>query len=89
MLWSSGGRVFGRAPAPLAGLVELRGQAMACVATLRLAQVVLVAELGAADDRQPEPRWADLAGTPVAHHALRGLDASAPDRLRLLVAAVV
>ena len=89
VVWTSGGRAFGRAPGPLAGLVELRGQAVASTAALDLAPVTLVADLAADADRQPEPRLTDIAGTAVAHHALRGLDASAAHRLRLLIAALV
>ena len=82
--WASGGRLFGRAPDPLRGLVELRGQGMACAAALPFAEAAFAVRLDAAADRQPAPRTHVVAGVAVPLHALRPLDASAPARLRRL-----
>src|SRR4051812_25700980 len=42
ILWASGGRLFGRAPASLAGLAELRGVGVVSVPFLALCEVVLI-----------------------------------------------
>ena len=84
VVWASGGRAFGSAPAPLRGLIELRGQGMARAAALPFAPVAFVAELGETLERQPERRTTRVAGVPAPVHAVRPGDASAPARLRRL-----
>lgn len=86
--WASGGRAWGRAPAPLAGLAELRGQGMASLPALPLAPIALVADLGEPAERQPSPGTAEVAGVRLPRHTLRP-DASAPARLRLLLGEAV
>jgi serine kinase of HPr protein (carbohydrate metabolism regulator) len=49
MLWTSGGRLFGRAPDALAGLIEVRGLDVLRVTPVALAEVSLVIRLGAAE----------------------------------------
>ncbi|THD51519.1 HPr kinase/phosphatase C-terminal domain-containing protein [Phenylobacterium sp.] len=63
-LWTSDGRLFGRAPDALFGLLEVRGLQVIQVPALRLAEVALVARYGA-PERIPEARSVDLLGVSV------------------------
>ncbi len=59
ILWTSGGRLFGRAPETLFGLMEIRGLGIEPVCARPLAEVVLVARPGA-PERMPAAtrrRW--------------------------------
>ncbi len=86
--WASGGRAWGRAPAALCGLAELRGQGMARLAPLPFARVALAIDLGEPAHRQPDPDWAEVADVRLPRHTLRP-DGAAPARLRLLLGAAV
>ena len=81
LLWTSAGRLFGRAPDPLRGLLEVRGLQVIGVPALPLAEVALVARCGAAD-RIPDPRLADIAGVSVPLMDIDPREASAPAKLR-------
>ena len=61
VLWVCGGRLFGRAPDTLAGLLEIRGLDIVAVPALPLAQIAVVAHCGAAQ-RLPEPSREQLLG---------------------------
>ena len=80
LLWTSGGRLFGRAPDNLAGLLEVRGLQVVGVPALRLAEVALVARCGAAD-RIPEPRFAEILGVSLPLIEIDPREASAPAKL--------
>lgn len=84
VIWHSGGALWGKAPASLAGLVELRGQGMGRLPPLPLAQIALVADLRDAEDRQPEPEWEAVEGVRLPRFDVRA-DLSAPARLVLLL----
>ncbi|MDB5494676.1 MAG: serine kinase of the HPr protein regulates carbohydrate metabolism [Phenylobacterium sp.] len=79
-LWVSQGRLFGRAPAPLAGLIEVRGLGLEPVIALPLAEVVLVVRCGE-PERLPEPQTADLLGVSLPIVTIAALEASAPAKL--------
>lgn len=86
LVFVSAGRLFGRAPAPLAGLIEARGLGVVTRRHLPFAQVVLVAHCLAAardEERLPGPRAAELLGIGVPAFDLWPLAASAPARLAL------
>ncbi len=87
-VWRSGDGAYGRAPAALHGLVELRGQGMAPAAALPFAAVSFAAELAPPGERQPAPALHAVAGVPVPLHRLAPWEASAPARLRRLFAPV-
>ena len=89
IVWSSGGGLHGRAPAALAGLVELRGQGMAHVPWLPSCAVALAADLGEPEERQPALSLVTIAGLRLPRHTLRPFDASTPARLRLLLCAAL
>jgi hypothetical protein len=81
LLWTSGGRLFGRAPDALAGLLEVRALEVVRVPALRLAEVALVAHCGAAE-RIPDPRFAEIAGVCLPLMEIDPREASAPAKLR-------
>jgi len=74
-----------RAPASIAGRLEVRGLGLVSVATVEQAALVLVADLVAATkiERLPLPRTASLAGYRVAALYLAPFEASATAKLRL------
>ena len=83
VLWASGGKLFGQAPEPLAGLMEVRGLDIARLPHRRFAQAALVAECGAAGiERLPEPASVPLLGCPIPLVRLAATEASAPAKLR-------
>ncbi|WP_374469515.1 HPr kinase/phosphorylase [Phenylobacterium sp.] len=86
LLWVSGGRLFGRAPAPLQGLLEVRGVGIRRFEALPFAEVALVVRAGA-PERLPDPAFADILGlrVPLAH--LQACEASAPAKLGHALAA--
>jgi len=64
-LWRSGGRLFGRAPDVLAGLIEARTVGVCLVATLpfvEIRRIVDAAEDLAALERTPAPLVAEIEG---------------------------
>ena len=62
VLWRSGGRLFGRAPDPLKGVMELRGLDVVATPAVAMAEVALVARSGD-PQRIPEVQHVDLLGT--------------------------
>lgn len=84
------GRLMATAPAPLAGLIEVRGVGILPVPTAETAEIRLVVDLVAAQDveRLPEPETVTLMDRSVPHLALSPFDASTPAKLRLAAAAV-
>jgi serine kinase of HPr protein (carbohydrate metabolism regulator) len=84
LVWRSGGRLFGRAPERLSGLIELRGVGVLDEPALPLAQIDMVAscEPGSADlERIPEQEVEDIGGATVRLLRVHALDASAPAKL--------
>jgi serine kinase of HPr protein (carbohydrate metabolism regulator) len=81
LLWTSAGRLFGRAPDTLYGLLEVRGLQVIGVPALPLAEVGLVARCGAAE-RIPEPRFAEIAGVSLPLMEIDPREAAAPAKLR-------
>ncbi len=88
VIFASAGRLFGRAPAPLAGLIEARAFDVVAVAPILLAQIVLYVRCAGKDEIIP--RLADeaavtLCGVAMPGLVLAGLEASAADKLRFAV----
>lgn len=79
-LWVSDGRLFGRAPDTLAGLMELRGVGVVGAAALPFSEVALVARCGA-PARLPDPETAEILGVAVPVVTLAALEMSAPAKL--------
>lgn len=81
LVWMSEGRVFGRAPEPLFGLIEARGLGVLPEPALAFCEVVLVAVCGPTE-RWPEAQAAERAGGQMPLIALSPLESSAPAKLR-------
>ena len=80
ILWTSGGRLWGRAPEPLAGLIEARGVDVLAEAALPFCEVALVVEPGA-PERLPEPERTERLGLALPRLTLSYREASAPAKL--------
>ena len=81
LLWACEGRLFGRAPDTLAGLLEIRGLDVVRLAALPFAEVALIARCGQ-PERIPEPASADLLGVSRPLIEIDPRLASAPAKLR-------
>ena len=80
LIWTSGGRLFGRAPEPLAGLMEVRGLGVMATPALAFAPIALVVRLGAAE-RMPDRETVKHLGVERPLLTLAGLETSAPVKL--------
>jgi serine kinase of HPr protein (carbohydrate metabolism regulator) len=84
VVFVSGGRLFGRAPTPLAGLIEARGVGVLARERLPFARIVLQVTLVQAPDeeeRAPEPFATRLKGIEIPAVRLWPFAASAPTKL--------
>jgi serine kinase of HPr protein (carbohydrate metabolism regulator) len=79
-LWTSDGRLFGRAPDTLRGLLEVRGLDVVAAPALPLCEIVLVARAGV-PERIPDPAFTDILGLQVPTLILRLGESSAPAKL--------
>ena len=79
-LFTAEGRLFGAPPAPLAGLIEVRGVGVLTVDPVPVAEVALVVRCGTAE-RIPDADHVDILGVAVAALTLSPLEASAPAKL--------
>jgi serine kinase of HPr protein (carbohydrate metabolism regulator) len=85
LVFLSGGRLYGRAPGPLSGLIECRGLGIMGAPSLPFAQIALVLHCEAvpeAVDRMPEPTVQTVLGQPAPLLRLWPFEASAPAKLR-------
>ncbi|HZZ86896.1 MAG TPA: HPr kinase/phosphorylase [Caulobacteraceae bacterium] len=85
IVWKSGGLLYGRAPSPIAGAIEVRGHGVTPEPSLGLAEAALVADCvrsGADVERMPESETTSLLGLRVALVRIDPLEASAPAKLR-------
>jgi serine kinase of HPr protein (carbohydrate metabolism regulator) len=80
VLWVCEGRLFGRAPAALGGLIEVRGLDVTGEATLSFCEVALVVAPGI-PERIPAPVAADRLGLRLPSLTLPYHEASAPAKL--------
>ena len=78
VLWTSGGRLFGRAPDTLQGAMEVRGLDVVRQPAIAMSQVMLVVRPGA-PERIPQLQTIELLGisTPLLKLDLRELSAPA------------
>jgi len=84
------GQVLARAPAALAGLLEVRGVGILPMPHIEEAPVALVVDLVTPDRvaRLPEPDHVMLCGMNLPRLELTPFEASAPAKIRLALAAV-
>lgn len=80
VLWSCEGRLFGRPPQALAGLIEVRGLDVVGEVALPFCEVALVVSPGA-PERLPDPEWAEMLGVRLPRCTLPYREASAPAKL--------
>jgi serine kinase of HPr protein (carbohydrate metabolism regulator) len=83
LIFRSGQRVFGRAPAPIQGVVELRGLGIVPLETLRLAEVSLVIDCveSWAIERMPHVDRLLMLGAEIPTLAICPFEASSPAKL--------
>lgn len=80
IVWASAGRLFGRAPDTLSGLIEVRGLDVVAMPSLAYCEIVLVARCAAAE-RLPDPEAVERAGVTLPVTNLAAREASAPAKL--------
>ena len=80
-LRKSGGRLLARAPATIAGKIELRGVGLVELDPASDVPVCLHADLDRPPERLPEAAQVPLAGVQIPSVALAALEASAPLKL--------
>lgn len=80
-LRNSAGRVLARAPATIAGKIEVRGLGILELPATADVPVCLYADLGSAPERLPEAAAIWLAGEEIPRIALAALEASAALKL--------
>ena len=80
LLWTTEGRLYGRAPDPLAGLLEVRGVEVARVEAVAFCEVALDVRLGSAD-RLPDAATETILGVAVPLLAADPFELSAPAKL--------
>ena len=80
VVWASGGALYGRAPASLAGLMEIRGLGVLPQTALRLCRIALCVRDGSSD-RLPDPSWVNYVGLNVPLMILPLLESSTPAKL--------
>ncbi len=81
LVWTSGGRPYGRAPEALHGLLEVRGVGVLTVPALRFAEISLALIHADEPDRMPEAAAREIAGVTVPALALNLRDGATPARL--------
>jgi serine kinase of HPr protein (carbohydrate metabolism regulator) len=84
LVWTDEGRLFGRAPETLAGLLEMRGLGIAPVAPLPYAGIDLIVACAAdpaAVERLPEPETAERLGVILPLRRLWPFEPAAPLKL--------
>jgi serine kinase of HPr protein (carbohydrate metabolism regulator) len=84
LAWTDQGRLFGRAPETLSGLLEMRGLGVAPVPALPYADIELIVACEpdpAAIDRLPEPETADRLGVALPLRRLWPFEPAAPLKL--------
>lgn len=84
----AGGRLVARAPATIAGRIEVRGIGIVALDHLSQAKVALFVDLDVPPERMPEPITRILAGIAVPVVAVAGLEPSAPIKVEMALGSV-
>lgn len=85
VVFSAGSRLYGRAPGPLAGLIECRGVGILAIEPLAFAEIALIVrceKTPQAVDRLPEHEQESLLGKAAPLLRLWPFELSAPAKLR-------
>jgi len=80
LVWADDGRLFGRAPETLGGLLEVRGLGVIPVAAVAFCEIVLLVRLEP-PERMPEPATETILGRPIPLLAVAPFESSAPAKL--------
>ncbi|MFC3071318.1 HPr kinase/phosphorylase [Phenylobacterium soli] len=80
LVWRSEGRLFGRAPDSLAGLIEVRGLDVVAEPHLPFCEILLAARCGE-PERIPGPQTLDVLGRELPLVVLAARESSAPAKL--------
>ena len=80
LLWSRDGRLFGRAPDTLHGLIEVRGLDVLAVEPVPFCEIGLVARPGS-PERIPDPATETILGVETPLLAVDPFESSAPAKL--------
>lgn len=80
LLWADHGRLWGRAPDALKGLIEVRGVGVTPVDAVPYCEVVLLARLET-PERAPERATETILAVEIPLVAVAGLESSAPAKL--------
>lgn len=83
--WSSGGRLFGKAPEPLTGLLEARGVGIIPAAPLEFCEINLLVVCRKAPEeveRMPKSKPEDILGVAIPRIELWPFEAAGPAKLR-------
>jgi serine kinase of HPr protein (carbohydrate metabolism regulator) len=91
LIWRDDGRLWGRAPDVLAGLIEARGVGVVAADRLTFAEIALVVHCAAAEDieRMPDPASWSALGICLPLVALVALEESATAKLEQALAGVL
>ena len=85
VIWTSGGALYGRAPRPLKGLIESRGQGILSETAIEFAQVALVCTCRPPQEsleRLPDPTRSRLLGMSIPQLSVHAFELSAPAKVR-------
>jgi len=85
LVWTSAGKLFGRAPDPLKGLIEARGVGVLPDLQLAIAEISLIVRCvpePADVERMPDQAPADILGIAIPQIALWPFEPAAPAKLR-------
>lgn len=87
ILFAAKGALQARAPASIAGLLEIRGVGIVALPVRARVKIALVVRLGREGARLPEPAFYEFLKTRTPQIALDGRFASTPARIRAALAA--
>lgn len=79
-VWADAGRLFGRAPDTLRGLIEMRGVGVMPVAPVAFCEITLIARLGA-PERMPDAATETILGVAIPLLVSAAFESSAPAKL--------
>jgi serine kinase of HPr protein (carbohydrate metabolism regulator) len=86
VLWAAGGRLWGRAPQTLTGLIEARGVGILAVEPLPFCEIGLVVRLGT-PERMPDPATETVLGIGVPLLVADPSETAAPAKLSRAITA--
>lgn len=85
LVWTSGGRLFGKAPQPIAGLIEARGVGVIPATPLDFCEISLVVQCqskATAVERMPSSEPVKVEGVALPQIELWPFEAAGPAKLR-------